>query len=109
MNIFVKNNKEKISTSSDGLAMYYYKVPVERSFTLTATAKINSLALNSGVSFGLMARDDMYIDEYSIASLGDYVAAGPLKIAKSTSWNCFARKSGALTQDATINNTSLNV
>ena len=109
MNISVKNNKGKISNSADGLAMYYYKVPVGSSFTLKATARINSVVMNNEVSFGLMARDDMYIDEYSIALLGDYVAAGPLKMAESTSWNCFARKSGILTQGGTINNTSLNV
>lgn len=109
MNISVKNNKGKISNSADGLAMYYYKVPVGSSFTLTATAKINSLVMHNEVSFGLMARDDIYIDEYSTASLGDYVAAAPLKIAESTSWNCFARKSGVLTQGGTINNISLNV
>ena len=109
MNISVKNNKGKISNSADGLAMYYYKVPVGSSFALKATAKINSVIMNNEVSFGLMARDDMYIDEYSIALLGDYVAAGPLKMAESTSWNCFARKSGILTQGGTINNTSLNM
>ncbi len=109
MNISVKNNKGKISNSADGIAMYYYKVPVGSTFTLTATAKINSFVRNNEVSFGLMARDDMYIDEYSVASLGDYVAAGPLKMAESTQWNCFARKSGVLTQGGVINNTSLNV
>ena len=37
--------------------------------------------------------------------MGDYVAAGPLKLTKKDSvWNCFARKSGALTQGGTCAN-----
>ncbi|MDO5521259.1 MAG: pectinesterase family protein [bacterium] len=104
MNISVKNNKGKISGNTDGVAMYYYKVPVGSTFTLTATAKVNDvLNTNDQVSFGLMARDDMYIDTYNNTTLGDYVAAGPLKM-KTAQWNCFARKSGVLTSGGTAVN-----
>ena len=52
-----------------------------------------------------MARDDMYVDQYINSTMGDYVAAGPLKLTKKDSvWNCFARKSGALTQGGTCAN-----
>ena len=52
-----------------------------------------------------MARDDMYVDQNNNNTLGDYVAAGPLKLTKKGSvWNCFARKSGALTQGGTCAN-----
>jgi pectin methylesterase-like acyl-CoA thioesterase/lysophospholipase L1-like esterase len=88
----------KIASTVDGLAMYYYKIPVGSTFTLTATATVNSITQNDQVSFGLMARDDMYLDTSLSDALGDYVAAGPLKITKGSSmWNCFARKSGVLT------------
>ncbi|SFR86558.1 pectinesterase family protein [Anaeromicropila populeti] len=106
INIAVKNNKGKIASSVDGLAMYYYKVPVGSQFTISATATVNSFALNDQVSFGLMARDEMYIDTYLNGLLGDYVAAAPLKLTKTGSvWNCFARKSGVLTQGGTCANT----
>jgi hypothetical protein len=50
-----------------------------------------------------MARDEIYVDEYHSETIGDYVAAGPLKLTKSGSqWNCFARKSGVLTQGGTL-------
>lgn len=105
MHIAVANNKGKIAANSDGIAMYYYKVPASSKFTLTAKAKINKLAINDQVSFGLMARDEMYIDYNTMGALGDYVAAGPLRLTKTGSvWNCFARKSGALTQGGICTN-----
>ena len=107
MNISVTGNKGKIASTVDGVAMYYYKVPVGSNFTLTAKATINSIVKNDQVSFGLMARDDMYIDENITSSMGDYVAAAPLKITTNGAWNCFARKNGVLTQGGTISNTSL--
>lgn len=105
MHIAVKNNKGKIAASVDGLAMYYYKVPVGSTFTLTTTVKVNEFASNDQVSFGLMARDEMYIDHYTSSPLGDYVAVAPLKLTKTGQvWNSFARKSGVLTQGGTMLN-----
>ena len=43
--------------------MYYYRVPANSNFTITAKATVNSFTSNHQVSFGLMARDDMYIDQ----------------------------------------------
>jgi hypothetical protein len=103
MHIAVANNAGKIASTADGIAMYYYKVPSSSTFTLTATMTINSFASNDQVSFGLMARDEIYVDENHSETIGDYVAAGPLKLTKSGSqWNCFARKSGVLTQGGTL-------
>ncbi len=97
VHIAVKDNKGKIAGSSDGIAMYYTKVPADKNFVLSAKAKINDYFLNNQVSFGLMARDDMYIDMNCADLLGDYVAAAPLHLTKGAqSTNCFARKSGVL-------------
>lgn len=105
MHIAVANNKGKIASTADGIAMYYYKVPVNSNFTLTAKATLNKFYSNDQVSFGLMARDDMYIDYNTTQMLGDYVAAAPLKLTKTGGvWNCFARKSGVLTQGGTCTN-----
>jgi hypothetical protein len=80
-------------------------VPVNSSFTLTAKATINKLIVNDQVSFGLMARDEMYVDYNTAQTLGDYVAAAPLKLTQAGEvWNCFARKSGVLTQGGTCTN-----
>ncbi len=106
--IEVKNNKGKIGSSSDGIVMYYCRVPSNVQFTLTAKATLESIdATNGQVSFGLMARDDMYIDKYDKNILSDYVAAGVLKLDKLASGganNCFKRKDGALKEGGFIEN-----
>ncbi len=96
LHIAVKNNSGKISEVTDGIAMYYTKVPAASNFKLTATVMINDYFNNNQVSFGLMARDEMYIDMQIGELLGDYVAAAPLLLTREFPMNCFARRSGKL-------------
>lgn len=93
MNIGVTNNAGKISSTTDGMIFYYTTLPAGTTFTLTATATINDMAANNQVSFGLMARDDLYIDALNKSTMGDYVAAGT---RNQGAFNCFGRKSGVL-------------
>ena len=51
------------------------------------------MAANNQVSFGLMARDDLYIDTYVAETMGDYVAAGT---RNQGAFAGFGRKSGDL-------------
>ena len=51
--------------------MYYKKIPVNVNFTLKAKMTINDYFYNNQVSFGLMVRDDMYIDKKMPDVLGD--------------------------------------
>ena len=88
----------KISATTDGIAMYYQAIPSDRNFTLSADVTIYRLDPNNQASFGLMVRDDIYLDTVTSDTLGDYVAAGPLMLGSDAPWNCFARKSGVLTQ-----------
>ena len=87
------NGKGKISSTTDGMAMYYYKVPADSKFVITANATVNSINKHNQVAFGLMARDAMYIDVNDKSALGDYVAAGSIQQGTA---NCFKRKDGAL-------------
>jgi hypothetical protein len=89
----VANNRGKIASTVDGLMMYYVQLPAGTNFTLTAKATVNKLAKNNQVSFGLMARDEMYIDTSISDPMGDYVAVGT---RNQGAVNCFGRKSGAL-------------
>ena len=89
----VANNRGKIASTVDGLMMYYVQLPAGTNFTLTAKATVNQLAKNNQVSFGLMARDEMYVDTSISDPLGDYVAVGT---RNQGAINCFGRKSGAL-------------
>lgn len=102
INAGITKNTGKIAGSSDGLAMYYTRIPVESSFDLKADVTVKSY--NSAGSptkqagFGLMVRDDMYVDEYVSTTMGDYVVAGT--VFQSTNllgYNTYARKSGSLT------------
>ncbi len=93
MNIGVTGNAGKISSATDGMIFYYTALPAGTSFTLSATATINDMAANNQVSFGLMARDDLYIDSYVKDTMGDYVAAGT---RNQGAFNGFGRKSGVL-------------
>ena len=81
----------KIASSEDGILFYFQKLPIEKDFTLKATAKVLNVKSNNQVSFGLMARDNVIIDD-SIAGINsNYVAAAPLKI-KNEEWSAgFAR------------------
>ncbi len=95
MHIAVKNNKSKITSSQDGLVMYYYQVPADKPFTLKAKARVNSIGTSAPnqAAFGLMARDDMYIDKYDSALTSDYVVAGCLGNGGGVN---FARTNGTL-------------
>lgn len=97
VHIAVRNSIGKIAAVSDGIAMYYKKVPVGQNFILRAKATVHDYFSNDQVSFGLMVRDDMYLDQPTADILGDYVAAAPLMLTHGAEcWNCFARKSGEL-------------
>ncbi|MCR4676763.1 MAG: hypothetical protein K5634_06000, partial [Sphaerochaetaceae bacterium] len=93
----VANNRGKISSGSDGLMFYYVKLPVGKNFTISAKAKIEKFTANNQVSFGLMVRDELYIDEYVSATMGDYVAAGSRNQGAIVN---FGRKSSALVGSA---------
>ncbi|WP_191013592.1 SGNH/GDSL hydrolase family protein [Treponema zioleckii] len=79
----------KIASSSDGIAFYFQKVDGSKDFTFSATAKVLSTAKNNQVGFGLMVRDDVYIDKFDNTINTDYVAVGGYKMASEpqvTSW-----------------------
>ncbi len=99
----VRDNAGKISTVTDGIAMYYRKVPVKAGFTFSAKMKLNSYFKNNQVSFGLMVRDDCYIDAQMPDALGDYVAAAPYLLTRDEDIvKCFARKSGKIFTGGTL-------
>ncbi len=81
----------KIASAEDGLLFYFQKLPVEKDFTLKATAKILYIKSNNQVSFGLMARDNVIIDDSIGGMNSNYAAAGAVKI-KNENWTAgFAR------------------
>lgn len=91
----------KITEKSDGLAMYFLRLPVDQSFCLKAVIRLDSYNTAKGpadsAAFGAMVRDDIYINKASGELLGDFVAAGILfDHAHQKGANTFARRSGRL-------------
>lgn len=91
----------KITEKSDGLAMYFMRLPADRGFLLKAKIAIDSFNTSGSpsdtVAFGMMVRDDIYINKGSGELLGDYVASGILfNPSHRNGSNTFARRSGRL-------------
>ena len=93
----------KIAAGNDGLCMYFQQIPITKDFTLKAKAKIVYINKNNQVSFGLMVRDDIYIDRDDKSINSAYVACAALGVAKEEGkWtSSFERKDGELVQTKT--------
>jgi hypothetical protein len=90
----------KISAATDGIAFYFQQVPIDKDFTLSATATVTSITYNnSQVGFGLMVRDAAWTDVSDASLLSSYVAVGSLKgNAPASAWSSFVRDTSAPTQ-----------
>ncbi len=102
INAGIQKNTGKIAGTSDGIAMYYTRIPAGSSFNLKADVTLESYnsakKATKQAAFGLMVRDDMYVDEYISSTMGDYVVAGlTFQSSTPTVYNTYARKSGVLT------------
>jgi len=93
----INANNGKIAQTSDGIAMYFMRLPVKEQFELSADVRLDSF--NSAgqaaeyAAYGLMVRDDMYIDEVNGNLMGDYVVGGVLFRSETPiGSNTFARK-----------------
>ncbi|MGN1024127.1 MAG: GDSL-type esterase/lipase family protein [Lachnospiraceae bacterium] len=97
----IYENNGKIEQSSDGIAMYFVRIPAGRSFSLSGRVRLESFetagfaAVPAG--FGVMARDEIYLNEENGSLLGDYVAGGiAFRPGVENGSNTFARRDGRL-------------
>jgi len=104
----ITGNVGKIAGTSDGIAMYYVRIPAGAAFSLKADVTLNGFNAagkpGKQQAFGLMVRDDMYVDEYVSSTMGDYVAAGLTfqDSNKNMGCNTFARKAGVRVDGAQL-------
>ena len=84
----------KISGSSDGFAAVFAQLGADKNFEFSARATLLSLApcADGQTAFGIMVRDDIYVDEYVPSLSSNYVAAGVLGGGKGV----FSREGGKL-------------
>lgn len=66
------------SSGGDGLAAAFKQISSSKNFTATAKAKVTGMTANAGSqsAFGLMVRDDIYVDTRNDALNSTYLAAG---------------------------------
>jgi|GEM_PF-175321 len=90
------SEKGKIASNEDSFLFYFAQVPSDAEFTFTAKATLNSWGTASAKqnAFGLMARDDVWVDGTGTESTADYVVAGTL--GEGAICNSFKRQSSAL-------------
>ncbi|MCD8372686.1 MAG: GDSL-type esterase/lipase family protein [Clostridia bacterium] len=92
------SNNGKLSSSKDGLGAIFTQIDVSKTFAASVTVKLT--AVGSGASnqsgFGLMLRDDMYIDTYDTAISTNYIAAGALDT--SNSYAIFSKTDDSMTK-----------
>lgn len=72
------SNKGKITSSSDGFAFLFRQVEASKNFKVTVEVKVIKTASVNQAGFGLMLRDDVYLNEQNSSILSNYVAAGML-------------------------------
>lgn len=77
VNMSVKNNRGKISSSSEGIAYYYQQVNPTDNYELAAKVKVESFEANSQVGFGIMLRGNLLTS--TDVKTGDYLAVGGIK------------------------------
>ena len=70
-------NRGKIASGSDGFAAVFMQLEANRNFEITVTVTLDKYKdSNNQTGFGLMLRDDIFIDEHSSAINSNYVSAG---------------------------------
>jgi hypothetical protein len=76
----------RFNASFDGFACCYKQVSASDNFTIKVKAKVVDLIPSKQTSFGLMLRDDMYINqtEPHASTMNNYVSAGFLTLNVST-------------------------
>ncbi len=73
------NNNGKFTDSQDGFGAAFIQIDANKNFTASAEVKIKSFnKTNSQAGFGLMLRDDIFVDTYSSTINSNFVAAGAL-------------------------------
>lgn len=84
----------KFSSSTDGMAAIFMPIDASKDFTAEVTATVSGAgSADKQSSFGLMLRDDIYIDTYDASIKSNYVSAGVLNGGAVFSMNDETRSS----------------
>lgn len=70
--------------STEGIATAFYQMDCELNFKISVEVTLGTYTGDSQTGFGLMLRDDIYIDEIDTTILSNYVAAGAYCTSSAT-------------------------
>ena len=73
--ITAAKDKGKIESGQDILAAVFIQVPMETAFKISATANVSGIAGKQS-GYGIMIRDDIYIDDFQSTVASNYLNAG---------------------------------
>ena len=73
--ITADKDKGKIESKQDILAAVFIQVPMKTAFKITATANVSGLSGKQS-GYGIMVRDDIYIDDFTSTVASNYLNAG---------------------------------
>ena len=91
------STKGKFSSTTDGFAFLFTQVEADKNFKITVTAEVVTTASTKQAGFGLMLRDDVYLPVKNSSIVSNYVTAGILCEADSTT-ALFSRENTTLTK-----------
>ncbi|MDE6075676.1 MAG: hypothetical protein K2G26_04485, partial [Clostridia bacterium] len=98
-------DKGKIASGGDGIAAIFQQISKDDDFTITAHAKVTafnaSMSINQA-AFGIMLRDDIYINKSDSSLKTDYITAGALTKKDAADYANFSRNGGSV-----VNGTAL--
>ncbi|MDE6867994.1 MAG: hypothetical protein K2J83_02485 [Clostridia bacterium] len=93
----------KIASGTDGIASAFMQLDVNQNFKISATVTLDIVTsekmTNNQSAFGIMLRDEMYIDTYSTTVNGNSVTAGGLGKYDTCLYN-FSRLDGSASGDS---------
>ena len=98
-------SKGKLTSTNDGFAYAFRQVEKNKNFTISADVLVLQMAATKQAGFGLMLRDDVYINQEgkSITNTANYLAAG--FITNDGSCNVlFKRENKTLAKEANLIN-----
>ncbi|MDE6104454.1 MAG: hypothetical protein K2G38_02035 [Clostridia bacterium] len=97
----------KFANASDGFGAAFIQVDKTKDFTASASVKVisKSASANNQTGFGMMLRDDIFINKSDNSIASNYVTAGALGDGSSVLFN---RESGTLTKPSNTTTVAVN-
>ena len=97
------STKGKFASDTDGFSFVFRQVEADKNFKLTVTGKIVNTASTKQAGFGLMLRDDCFINQNATGNIStNYVTAGFLCDASSMSVNFYRENTSLKKGSSTV-------